>query len=63
MKLVKPRRGIILAGIPAKGAEVTDALAKEWLDNGLVTLVNPEPPKRKPGRPPKVVAPVTREAE
>ncbi len=45
MKTVKPRHGIILAGIPASGAEVTDKLAREWLDNGLVVLVEDEKPK------------------
>jgi len=45
MKTVKPRHGIILAGIPAKGAEVTDKLADEWIANGLVTLVDPDKPK------------------
>ena len=43
MKRVKPRYGIILAGIPAEGAEISDELAKEWIANGLVTLVKDEP--------------------
>lgn len=47
MKTVKPRHGIILAGIPKTGAEVTDKLAKEWIDNGLVELVE-DKPKDKP---------------
>jgi hypothetical protein len=45
---VKPRPGIILPGIPRKGAEVEDKLAKEWLANKLVVLVEE---KRKRGRP------------
>ena len=46
MKRVKPRRGFILAGIPAEGADVSDELAKEWIDNGLVTLVVAELKRR-----------------
>lgn len=50
MKTVKPRPGIILAGIPSSGAEITDKLAKEWIDNGLVVLVEPD---KKPAAPVK----------
>jgi hypothetical protein len=63
MTAVKPRKGIILAGIPAKGAEIDDKLAEEWLANRLVVPIdaddalplvgvnNTDPPKRKRGRP------------
>lgn len=64
MKRVRPRGGIILAGIPKTGAEVSDKLAKEWIDNGLVVEIDddgnpvekvaePEPEKPRRGRPPK----------
>lgn len=64
MKRVRPRSGIILAGIPKSGAEIPDKLAKEWLDNGLVVEIGedgnpidqpkePEPEKPRRGRPPK----------
>ena len=46
---VKPRAGIILAGIPSKGADVEDKLAKEWLEAGLAVLV--DEPKPKPSKP------------
>jgi hypothetical protein len=56
---VRPRSGIILAGIPAAGAEVDAALAREWLDAGLVTRVSDHPPKSKPKS--KPVAPAKEE--
>lgn len=34
---VKPRGGVVLAGIPAAGAEVPEALAREWIEARLVT--------------------------
>jgi hypothetical protein len=40
---IKPRKGIVLAGIPAVGADVDAALAREWLAAGLVTAVKPAP--------------------
>jgi hypothetical protein len=33
---VRPRPGIILAGVPAAGAEVDADQAREWIRNGLV---------------------------
>lgn len=39
MTRVRPRRGIILAGIPSSGADVDAALAQEWIAAGLVTAV------------------------
>lgn len=61
MKRVRPRSGIILAGIPKTGAEVSDKLAREWIDNGLVVEIDddgnpveePEAEKPRRGRPPK----------
>jgi hypothetical protein len=50
---VKPRAGIILAGIPAAGADVPTKLAREWLDNGLVTEITEDEPKKKPASPAK----------
>lgn len=44
---VKPRGGVILAGIPASGAWVTRELADEWERNGLVIKVKPDPPAPK----------------
>jgi hypothetical protein len=43
-KKVRPRAGIILAGIPTKGADVDAALADEWIANGLVVEVKPSRP-------------------
>jgi hypothetical protein len=42
---VKPRPGIILAGIPASGADIDQARAKEWVANGLVILVGESGPE------------------
>lgn len=39
---VKPRPGIILAGIPASGADVPLELAAEWIANGLVVAAKRE---------------------
>ena len=39
---VRPRPGIILAGIPAEGTDVDKDLADEWVRNGLVVRVKPE---------------------
>lgn len=51
---VRPRTGIILAGVPATGADIDSALAAEWLANGLVTRVDPPKPQPKqPGTPAK----------
>jgi hypothetical protein len=46
--LVRPRRGLILDGIPSRGAEVPRALAEEWIADRLV-----EPVAIKPPTPPK----------
>lgn len=52
MKYVRPRHGIILAGIPATGAEVTEKLAKEWIAAGLVEeIVDPARPRKRPATP------------
>lgn len=37
--LVRPRTGLILAGIPRKGAEIPRALAEEWIADQLVVKV------------------------
>lgn len=36
---IKPRKGVILAGIPATGADVPAELAEEWLAAKLATRV------------------------
>jgi hypothetical protein len=41
--LVRPRHGLILDGIPSKGAEVPRALAEEWIANRLVEQVGVKP--------------------
>ena len=45
--LVRPRHGLILDGIPSKGAEVDRALAEEWIADRLVERVPITPPKPK----------------
>ena len=47
---VRPKHGIILAGIPSKGAEVTGALAKEWIEAGLVEEIE-DPTQKEPDKP------------
>lgn len=39
---IKPRPGIILAGIPAAGASVNAGLAKEWIRTGLAVRATPK---------------------
>jgi hypothetical protein len=49
--LVKPARGLILAGIPSSGAEIPADLAETWIADQLVVRVEPEkpaPPEKKP---------------
>lgn len=49
MRYVRPRTGIILAGIPRHGAMITDKLAKEWIGAGLVEEIDdPNRPKLTP---------------
>jgi len=37
--LVRPRRGLILAGIPRNGAEISAELAEDWIAAQLVERV------------------------
>jgi hypothetical protein len=46
--LVRPRHGLILDGIPSKGAEVPRALAEEWIANRLVEPVHTPTPTPTP---------------
>jgi hypothetical protein len=45
---IKPRRGVILAGNPATGADVPAELAEEWIAARLATRV--EEPKVSRGK-------------
>jgi hypothetical protein len=38
---VRPRTGIILPGIPRKGASIPRALAEEWIADRLVVRLEP----------------------
>lgn len=44
---VRPRPGVILAGIPATGADVPASLAREWERNGLVIIDDKRATARK----------------
>lgn len=37
--LVRPRRGLILAGVPRSGAELPRSLAEEWIADQLVERI------------------------
>jgi hypothetical protein len=41
---VRPRRGLILAGIPRQGAAISRELADDWIAAQLVERVEPETP-------------------
>jgi hypothetical protein len=45
--LVRPLHGLILAGIPAKGAAIPRALADEWIADQLIERI-PTTVERKP---------------
>jgi hypothetical protein len=48
--LVRPRTGIILAGIPRKGAQIPRALAEQWIADHLVVPIEHKPePTKGPG--------------
>lgn len=53
--LVRPRHGLILDGIPRKGAEIPTALADEWIANQLVERIEPSTPTAplRPARKPR----------
>ena len=42
---VKPKKGVLLAGLPADGGDVEIELAEEWLEAGLVEKVPKKPAK------------------
>lgn len=42
--LVRPRRGLILDGIPRKGAEISKDLAEQWIADQLVERIEPATP-------------------
>lgn len=58
---IKPRPGVILAGIPATGADVPAPLAREWIAARLAVEVKPDKPKPKAKGTPK--APVIPDTE
>lgn len=50
--LVKPRPGLILAGVPSTGIELPRALAEEWLaDRMVVRVAVPTPIEGPPAGP------------
>lgn len=54
---IKPRKGVELAGIPAAGADVPEALGQEWLAAKLVTRI--DIPRGKVSRETKPAVPAT----
>jgi hypothetical protein len=66
--LVRPRHGLILDGIPSKGAEVPRALAEEWIADRLVEevsagagageIVRAGDRGQRPKEPPRVAEPI-----
>lgn len=56
MTRIRPRRGVILAGIPAAGADVDAELAREWERNGLVVIEKPKAAAKAAAKPPATPA-------
>ena len=54
---IKPRPGVILAGLPAAGADVDAELAQEWIDGHLAVRVKEPDPTPAAPKTPKAASP------